>query len=127
MEAYRKSPLHPGVRCLIIKSGTYGDFRGREVTLVRNYPQYHDENGTIIFKDYWETSPPLRGPAGPDGAIRRLKFSSDGLMCLQDAQVNMRLVIERREECKSDPRMAYYILGKDAAYNQRPTPPESPT
>lgn len=117
MELFRKAGLFVGAHCLIIRPGTYGNFQGRLVTLVKNHPKFEQKHNNVACHDFWETDPPLKGPAGPNGEIRRLKFSAHILMPLSGYELAKELLLERREECKSDPRMAAYILGKDAAYS----------
>lgn len=119
MEPFKQSVLLPGMTCIITKAGTYGDFQGRLVKLVKNFPTYRNVNGKVKVDDFWQTEPPLRGPAGPNGEIRQLKFSPTVLMSVDNTILRAQLTLELREDCKADPRIAGYILGRDAAYNWR--------
>lgn len=119
LEKARKTTLLPGMTCIVTKQGSYGDFRGRLVKLVKNFPYYETEGNNVVAREFWTTEPPLKGPCGPKAEIRQLKFSPNMLMSVGNTQILNDLIIERREDCKHDPRIAGYILGRDAAYRWR--------
>jgi hypothetical protein len=114
MQKYNKTPLIAGMRCLIIASKTKAHL-GREVILVRTY----ELNGG---RTYWETSPQLIRIA-EDGERKVVGLTSGCFLALDEPKIHGELTIERREDCKADPRMAGYILGKEAAYNWKQNNP----
>lgn len=108
-QAFNSTPLIPGMRCMIVGDRTHS---GKVIALAARRPTV--VNSSTV--NYWSTTPVLRGKDanGEEGA---LKWAPSSLMPLGEPKLHSQLNLERREECKTDPRMAYYILGKDAAYN----------
>ena len=104
MDKYNKTPLIAGMRCMVIRSYLSGKHFGREVVLV-------EKNGA-----YWSTSPQLTRVTA-EGEKIGIGWHETALMPLDEPKLHSQLNLERRADIHADPRMANYILGKEAGYN----------
>jgi hypothetical protein len=93
---------------MIVVDNTSGEHFGREVVLVK---QHYQDLGT-----FWETFPRLTRISA-DGRTVNIGWHEKALMPLDEPKLHGELNLERRKDVRGDPRMANYILGKEAGYN----------
>lgn len=122
MDKYNKTSLLPGMRCMVIVDHTSGEHFGREVVLSKRH-----EQGSGVF---WDTEPQLTRVRS-DGVLVAIGWHEKALMPLDEPKLHGELTLERRTDIKADPRLANYILGKEAGYiwgeRYGKTSPDEPT
>jgi hypothetical protein len=86
----------------------HGEHFGKYVTLVKREPTVINDKAT----ETWITSPLLYKVLESGISVVHL-WTRGSLMPLYEPRIHSQLVLERREDCKADPRIASYILGRD--------------